>query len=38
MLIEPRRGFLRYWRPLAPFIGVVMRAQLRVNEQEAAKQ
>ncbi|MBS1870008.1 MAG: hypothetical protein JSS99_10115 [Actinobacteria bacterium] len=25
-----RRAFLRYWRPLAPFIGVVLRAQLRV--------
>jgi hypothetical protein len=32
---EAREGFLRYWRPLAPFIGVVMRAQLRVIEQEA---
>jgi hypothetical protein len=25
-----RRGFLRYWRPLSPFIGVVLRSQLRV--------
>lgn len=25
-----RRAFLRYWRALAPFIGVVLRAQLRV--------
>jgi len=24
-----RTGFLRYWRPLSPFIGVVLRAQLR---------
>jgi len=27
---ESRRGFLRYWRPLSPFIGVVLRSQLRV--------
>lgn len=26
---ESRRAFLRYWRPLSPFIGVVLRAQLR---------
>jgi hypothetical protein len=25
-----REGFLRYWRPLSPFIGVVLRAQLGV--------
>lgn len=25
-----RTGFLRYWRPLSPFIGVVLRSQLRV--------
>jgi len=25
-----RRGFLRYWRPLSPFIGVVLRSQLGV--------
>jgi hypothetical protein len=31
-----RRGFMRYWRPLAPFIGLVMRSQLRVIEAEAA--
>lgn len=31
-----RRGFMRYWRPLAPFIGVVMRSMLRVIEDEAA--
>ena len=29
-----RRGFTRYWRPLAPFIGLVMRSQLRVIEAE----
>jgi len=28
-----RRGFLRYWRPLSPFIGVVLRSQLRVVER-----
>ena len=28
------RGFMRYWRPLAPFIGLVMRSQLRVIEAE----
>ena len=26
---ESRRAFLRYWRPLSPFVGVVLRAQLR---------
>ena len=31
-----RRGFMRYWRPLSPFIGVVMRAQLRVVADQAA--
>lgn len=31
-----RRGFLRYWRPLSPFIGVVMRSQLRVVADSAA--
>jgi hypothetical protein len=31
-----RRGFMHYWRPLAPFIGVVMRSQLRVIEAETA--
>jgi hypothetical protein len=30
-----RRAFLRYWRPLSPFIGVVMRAQLGVVAAEA---
>jgi hypothetical protein len=29
-----RRGFMRYWRPLAPSIGLVMRSQLRVIEAE----
>ena len=29
-----RHGFVRYWRPLAPFIGLVMRSQLRVIEAE----
>lgn len=29
-----RRGFMRYWRPLSPFIGVVMRSQLQVIEAE----
>jgi hypothetical protein len=31
-----RRGFKRYWRPLAPFISLVMRSQLRVIEAETA--
>jgi hypothetical protein len=31
-----RRAFLRYWRALSPFIGVVMRSQLRVVADEAA--
>lgn len=26
---DSRRAFLRYWRPLSPFIGIVLRAQLR---------
>jgi hypothetical protein len=30
-----RRAFLRYWRPLSPFIGVVLRAQLGVVAAEA---
>jgi hypothetical protein len=29
-----RRAFLRYWRPLSPFIGVVLRAQLGVVASE----
>ena len=32
-----RRAFLRYWRALSPFIGVVMRSQLRVVAGEAAR-
>jgi hypothetical protein len=32
-----RAGFLRYWRPLSPFIGVVLRAQLGVVADEAAR-
>jgi hypothetical protein len=32
-----RRAFLRYWRPLSPFIGVVLRAQLRVVATEAQR-
>jgi hypothetical protein len=32
-----RRGFLRYWRPLSPFIGVVLRAQLGVVRAEALR-
>jgi hypothetical protein len=31
-----RRGFMRYWRPLSPFIGIVMRSQLRVIDDQAA--
>jgi hypothetical protein len=31
-----RRAFLRYWRPLSPFIGVVMRSLLRVVADEAS--
>jgi hypothetical protein len=33
-----RRAFLRYWRPLSPLIGVVLRAQLGVvaSESESA--
>jgi hypothetical protein len=27
-----QRAFLRYWRPLSPFIGFVLRAQLRTIE------
>ena len=30
-----RRAFLRYWRPLSPFIGVVLRAQLGVIASES---
>ncbi|HEU0023495.1 MAG TPA: hypothetical protein VFQ12_02610 [Thermoleophilaceae bacterium] len=34
---ESRAGFMRYWRPLSPFIGVVLRAQLGVVAAEAAR-
>lgn len=27
---DARKGFMRYWRPLSPFIGMVLRAQLRL--------
>ncbi len=30
-----RRAFLRYWRPLSPFIGFVLRAQLRTIPSQA---
>ena len=29
-----RQEFVRYWWPLAPFIGLVMRSQMRVIEAE----
>jgi hypothetical protein len=32
-----RRGFMRYWHPLSPFIGIVMRSQLRVIDEQAAE-
>ena len=32
-----RRGFMCYWQPLSPFIGVVMRSQLRVIDEQAAE-
>jgi hypothetical protein len=32
-----RRGFMRYWHLLAPFIGIVMRSQLRVIDEQAAE-
>jgi hypothetical protein len=35
--VEARRAFLRYWRPLSPFIGVVLRAQLHVVAAEAQR-
>lgn len=34
---DARAGFFRYWRPLAPFIGVVLRAQLGVVATEAGR-
>lgn len=33
---EARRGFCRYWRVVSPFVGVVMRSQLRVIARDAA--
>jgi hypothetical protein len=33
---DSRRAFLRYWRALSPFIGVVLRAGLAVVADEAA--
>jgi hypothetical protein len=30
-----RRAFLRYWRVVTPFVGVVLRAQLAVVDREA---
>jgi hypothetical protein len=35
---QARREFLRYWRPLAPFIGVVLRAQLAAIEGELERE
>lgn len=32
-----RRGFLRYWRLVSPFVGAVMRAMLAVVAREAAQ-
>lgn len=32
---QSRKAFLRYWRVLSPFIGVVLRAQLRLIAREA---
>ena len=29
-----RNGFMRYWRPLSPFIGLVLRAHLRAIEEQ----
>jgi hypothetical protein len=33
---ESRAGFMRYWTPLSPFIGVVLRAQLGVIAADLA--
>ena len=33
---QSSKAFLRYWRALSPFIGVVLRAQLRVVESEVS--
>ncbi len=32
---DARREFMRYWRPLSPFIGIVLRAQLRLIARAA---
>jgi len=32
---DARRGFLRYWRVVSPFVGMVMRSQLRVIARDA---
>lgn len=32
---DARKGFMRYWRPLSPFIGMVLRAQLRLIARAA---
>ncbi|MDW5595544.1 hypothetical protein VSS74_14435 [Conexibacter stalactiti] len=34
---QSRRAFLRYWRALSPFIGVVLRTQLRIVARTAAE-
>lgn len=34
---DARRGFMRCWRPLSPFIGMVLRAQLRLVAGGAAR-
>lgn len=31
---DARKGFMRYWRPLGPFIGMVLRAQLRMISRD----
>ena len=33
-----RRGFQRYWRVVAPFVGIVMRAQLSVIARNVARE
>jgi hypothetical protein len=33
-----RRAFMRYWRPLSPFIGVVMRSMLDVIAAQAGRE
>lgn len=34
---QSRRAFLRYWRALSPFIGLVLRTQLRIVARTAAE-